>query len=325
MSAPARTLPGDKGTADRIEADGGQFWVRLVTRQALDREGAWMDHCVGDGAYDGLAGSEYLTDDAIWSLRDADGTPRLTVEVTRNRVVSAKGYRNHKPGRGAALQVRHLVAAFAADGAKLAVMPMSDIVLAPDGRTFRTDRVPADVQAALDAAERERQADRERRDALAPHEYVIPYGQIVIRSNEDPRRPILGDVSPFRMVTMSEALRQASEPRTGVTAYPQVLSGMHYRIVADGGRQYGIEVAAVTARGGDLVSGDDYIVDQGLGLVGFTRDLDAVEVLWREAPTDAFEVRLDGERARVRARRAGLFETLRVGTITIGIDTQNAP
>ncbi len=355
MSAPARTLPGDKGTADRIEADDGAYWVRLVTRQALDREGAWMDHCVGDGAYDGLAGSEDLTDDTIWSLRDAEGTPRLTAEVIATRLVFAKGYRNHKPGKGAALQVRHLVAAFAAAGAKLAVMPVSDIVLAPDGRTFRSDRVPADVQAALDAVERERQAERERRAQEAARSYVITYGQIMTqlletRTDENLHRPLLGRDGPFRMVSMAEALGPMPEPRTGVTAYPQVASRMYYQVVPDGGLAHGIEVAAATAEGADLVAGEDYIVDEGNGLVTFTRDLFDLEILWRVASSFAHsELRaldlavrtglvdpaamLDVERARVRAGRAGLarqvatdwsgpVEMEMTSFVVLGADTQ---
>lgn len=151
-----RTPAGDKGTADRIEADDGAYWVRLVTWQALDREGACMDHCVGEGGYDKLVGGEDLTDDAIWSLRDRDGISILTVRISLGEVDYAKGPSNHEPGRGASMQVRHLVAAFEAAGHPLDVCRGTGIVLLEDGRTFRHDRLPPEVQAEREAAQRQR-------------------------------------------------------------------------------------------------------------------------------------------------------------------------
>ena len=145
-----RTPAGDKGTADRIEADDGGYWVRLVTWQALDREGGCMKHCVGDGSYDELVGGEEVHDDAIWSLRGRNGLSVLTVRIRHRELNYAKGYSNHAPGKGAAMQVRHLVAAFKAAGHALEVSECeTEIVLLPDGRTFRRDRLPPEVQAEI--------------------------------------------------------------------------------------------------------------------------------------------------------------------------------
>lgn len=153
MAEPVRLPPGEKGTDLRTEADDGFYWVRLVTRGALDREGACMGHCVGDGDYEEYCGAEDLSDSAIWSLRRPDGISVLTVQIVADQVDTVKGYRNHPPGRGAALQFRHLVAAWKAAGKSLVAWTGSGIVIAPDGRTFRRDRVPPDVQAAIDEAE----------------------------------------------------------------------------------------------------------------------------------------------------------------------------
>ncbi|KQT93309.1 hypothetical protein ASG60_08015 [Methylobacterium sp. Leaf469] len=167
----ARIPATDKGTADRIEADDGGYWVRLVTWQALDREGTCMQHCVGDGGYDDLVGGEDLHDDAIWSLRDRDGLSILTVRIRHRELNYAKGPFNHAPGRGASMQVRHLVAAFKAVGRCLDVSTCeTEIVLLEDGRTFRHDRLPPEVQAERDAALQQRGPMR-----LSPYQAEITW------------------------------------------------------------------------------------------------------------------------------------------------------
>ncbi|MGG3813864.1 hypothetical protein ABEV34_19765 [Methylorubrum rhodesianum] len=146
-----RTAAGERGTADRVEAGDGRYFVRLVTRQALDREGAAMRSCLGDGSYDGEVGSESLGDDAIWSLRRAtDGVSIATLQVAvwdakRAAVTEARGYRNRPTGRGASQACRHLVDTYAAAGLKLRFSSSVDVILARDGRTYRTDRVPEHV------------------------------------------------------------------------------------------------------------------------------------------------------------------------------------
>lgn len=183
-----RTPAGDKGTADRIEADDGGYWVRLVTWQALDREGACMNHCVGDGTYDDLVGGENLNDEAIWSLRDRDGLSILTVRIQYGGLDYAKGPSNHQPGRGASMQVRHLVAAFKAAGFKLEVSAEeTGIVLLEDGRTFRRDRLPPEVQAQI----QERDARRwGHRHSLSSGQYEVGPATILARpANAPPGTP----------------------------------------------------------------------------------------------------------------------------------------
>jgi hypothetical protein len=150
---------GDRGTADRVEADQGQYWIRLVTRSALDREGLAMQHCVGDGGYDSLAGGEDMVDDSIWSLRRADGESVLTVRVQDCKLDYARGFSNRPPKKGACLQVRHLVAAFVAAGRQLAVDESTGIVLLRDGQTFRRDRLPLELATSLEQIERTRPVD----------------------------------------------------------------------------------------------------------------------------------------------------------------------
>lgn len=93
----------DKGTTDRIEADHGDYWVRLVTKQALDREGLSMDNCVGKGDYDEKVGEEEMLSKSIWSLRKASGISYVTLEIEHYRTFSVKSMRgqiNHDPARG---------------------------------------------------------------------------------------------------------------------------------------------------------------------------------------------------------------------------------
>ena len=165
MSKSNRVPAGEKGTADRIEADDGGFWVRLVTKQALDREGACMRSCIGDGEYDLYAGDEDIAS-GIWSLRDRAGLSRLTVQVLLCQIEEAYGLDNHPIGKWAALQIRHLIAAYAAAGLRLMAGGYPDLVIAPDGRTFRHDRVPADVRKAIAAAAREEQIVAAAREVI---------------------------------------------------------------------------------------------------------------------------------------------------------------
>lgn len=55
----------------------GWSWVQVISPEALNREGALMRHCVGSYAEQVAEGSC-----SIWSLRDAEGKPRITVETS---------------------------------------------------------------------------------------------------------------------------------------------------------------------------------------------------------------------------------------------------
>lgn len=320
MSA-ARTPAGEKGTADRIEADDGAYWVRLVTRQALDREGEAMDHCVGDGNFDSLVGGEDLTDGSIWSLRRANGVSVLTVRIEDTfgpaNLNYARGYDNHAPGRGAALQVRHLVKAFEAAGTKLHVCPSSRIVVVPDGRTFRDDRIPPAVQAALDEEQRqfrERQAavDAQRpRVRLGRAMYSLMTVQesaavaVVAALDTQVDIPVfLHSPEMFSDAYLRHVFGDPPQPRPrshiGVWTAPQVERGYIYDVaplgltladetqdlwsginIVDGSRDMPLVVAAATAGGVDLVEGTDYrVADSAMGLVKFLRSHRDVEVLW---------------------------------------------
>lgn len=66
------------------ELPGGYSIVRLMTARALDVESRRMGHCVGLGAYDETV--ERGTTE-IYSLRDGDDRPLVTIEVSLDKLV----------------------------------------------------------------------------------------------------------------------------------------------------------------------------------------------------------------------------------------------
>jgi hypothetical protein len=100
MIAASKALAGGKieeGAEELYQTLGDGFYiVRLLTPDALDRESAGMQHCIGDGAYDDKVSSKrniYL------SLRGPNGKPHATMEVTDGVVVQLSGKQNRTPIR----------------------------------------------------------------------------------------------------------------------------------------------------------------------------------------------------------------------------------
>lgn len=107
------------GCERSIEVDSpeldGWCWARPLTAQALDREGALMRHCVGSYA-------ESVQNDAlqIWSLREPNGHPRLTVETRPVaggvEIAQVKSFANAPPRAEHALAMPSLFAHLKAIG-----------------------------------------------------------------------------------------------------------------------------------------------------------------------------------------------------------------
>lgn len=78
----------DIGAPTVMDLDGewlGWRWVFLESNAARDAEGFAMGHCVGRGYYDDLGKSA-----GVFSLRDPDGAPHVTVEMNRLSTKQAK-------------------------------------------------------------------------------------------------------------------------------------------------------------------------------------------------------------------------------------------
>lgn len=71
---------GERDISRRIDSHDGWTWCRLGSVWAMDREGAVMGHCVGQGGYDGYAKIDSDVQ-GIWSLRDTKGRSHVTAEI----------------------------------------------------------------------------------------------------------------------------------------------------------------------------------------------------------------------------------------------------
>ena len=93
----ARQVEDNPGVKTLMEFHGGYRFVELTNQKALDREGSLMGHCVGS-----LHGC-YIKDQSrrIFSLRDAENEPHVTIEVTSHdmETTEIKGRSNDAPVR----------------------------------------------------------------------------------------------------------------------------------------------------------------------------------------------------------------------------------
>lgn len=262
---------GLTGTVDHIDAGDGWRLVRLLTKQALLREGLHMAHCVGDGDYEHLAGDEDLTSDSIWSLRDPDGVSRATLDVRagtggRRHVVMAKGPGNRGIRRSDVRRLQALVVSFRAADVPLDFMGETGLVMADDGRVMRHDQAPAAV----------RDEARVRHAAsMHPSRERLP---------ECETRLSLQTFDPDEATCAVDAFVAAESTRDTTpvphTMLPQNLKkGDVYKL--DG---YEVTDVVVTTGREILSEGVDYTVDDALGTIEVHRDLPGETVITYRAP-----------------------------------------
>ena len=77
------------GVRTVMELEKGWRWVQVVSPDSLDREGSLMRHCVGSYAKQVAAGEI-----KIWSLRDENNQPRLTIESRLHELKQLKAFAN---------------------------------------------------------------------------------------------------------------------------------------------------------------------------------------------------------------------------------------
>jgi hypothetical protein len=187
-----RPIAGDVGTDNRIDCDDGHYWVRLVTKAAIRREGEAMRNCLRDGDYDdGASGPESFDDISLWSLRTVAGESIAlgsTIKATGHvNLGQFHGPMNNTPSPLAYRQLQHLAAAFASAGHTLSLERdrSEPIVVAPDGRTFRWDRAPKehrrlDHEERMTARRQVHEDARRRREAaqrIRENQPPIPAGE----------------------------------------------------------------------------------------------------------------------------------------------------
>jgi len=79
--------------------DDGYSIVELLSPEALDRESAYMQHCIGQGAYDHKVGSQHFK---YLSLRDHTNKPHATMELMAGEngkweLIQLQGKQNKSP------------------------------------------------------------------------------------------------------------------------------------------------------------------------------------------------------------------------------------
>ncbi|MBY3433240.1 hypothetical protein HFN89_03560 [Rhizobium laguerreae] len=122
----------------------GYAMVEMLSVQALDRESSLMQHCIGNGGYDGdVQGDGFL----LLSLRDPFGKPHATLRIDRGKaaVVEFQGKQNQPPTerymvyvreflRGSGLTFKH--------GGETRLGMVQDVL----GEWHRLDSLPDDLE-----------------------------------------------------------------------------------------------------------------------------------------------------------------------------------
>jgi len=141
-----------EGVSTVLSLDNGWRWVKVLSKDSLDREGALMRHCVG--SYANLVAQGAVD---IWSLRDSDNQPHVTIETRGEELRQLKGFANAymraEFASATAVFLRYFEneqkAAAVAKGAYFAGLPISEDLAA--GHFFRQPggelRHGADVSA----------------------------------------------------------------------------------------------------------------------------------------------------------------------------------
>lgn len=210
-----RPIAGEQGTDERIECPDGYYWCRPITREALVREGLAMCNCLSTKSYPDFVGNEKLSAPSIWSLRrKSDGRSIADLELYFLEVLQVRGVANNKLGPAAARQVEHLVARYARTGLEMTFHHACKIAIDADGRTWRRDKAPADLVAALIAeakgrllsARKQRRLALEAADAIMALEdeptdqgHVIAAAQVFVRGADNKTWTEVPDVSVVSM------------------------------------------------------------------------------------------------------------------------------
>ena len=212
-------IAGNAGTVDRLDVPvmSGWYWCHLITKRALDAEGAVMGHCVGSG-YDyltwpgGVMPDDGYHDEGIWSLRDETGRSRVTVEIRSDGIVQAHGPGNERPEAEACPAFEALIARFVKPGCPFDVPYW--LVREEGGAThLRTEE-----EARADFMARREQL----RGDFAGLVDGVPYGQVMFRPNGADSWADLGDVDAFRLNL--QPTRRVRYARRGVSQIADVVT-----------------------------------------------------------------------------------------------------
>ena len=89
-----------------MDCENGYYFVLLYGRDALQFEGKHMNHCVKN---DYWANAIKKPEQELYSLRDANGEPHLTLEILNNQVVQCQGRSHTAPNPMLRKMVREFI------------------------------------------------------------------------------------------------------------------------------------------------------------------------------------------------------------------------
>ncbi len=84
------------GTKKIMDLDNDFSVVQLLSHNALTFESDYMGHCIGNGYYDESVLNNSIQ---IYSIRDKNGIPHVTFEVSQGNIIQCKGKGNSKPAQ----------------------------------------------------------------------------------------------------------------------------------------------------------------------------------------------------------------------------------
>ena len=121
------------------------YIVKMLTPEALDRESAYMQHCIGQGAYDEKVRSE---EHGYYSLRDRAGKPHVTREIFSPHdrddfvILQIQGKQNQPPISKYALKLEPFFHAYKHAFANLDILERLPFISDESGKIHSFEKLP---------------------------------------------------------------------------------------------------------------------------------------------------------------------------------------
>lgn len=121
------------------------YIVKMLTPEALDRESAYMQHCIGQGAYDEKVQSE---EHGYYSLRDRAGKPHITMEIFSPHdrddfvILQIQGKQNQPPISKYALKLEPFFHAYKHAFANLDILERLPFISDESGTIHSFEKLP---------------------------------------------------------------------------------------------------------------------------------------------------------------------------------------
>lgn len=124
------------------------YIVRMLTPEALDRESGYMQHCIGQGAYDEkVRSNEY----GYYSLRDRAGKPHVTIEVfspidrNQSMILQIQGKQNKPPISKYALKLEPFFHTYKQIFANLDILERLPFISDESGKIHAFEKLPEKI------------------------------------------------------------------------------------------------------------------------------------------------------------------------------------